>query len=606
MADSTYKYSAFISYYHGDSVEPGREWAPWTEAVLKSFLASPELRKKEIKSRYGDPLPHSLPGIFLDRSKLGASGDLPGQLQEALVQSRVLVVLCSPESARREWVCQEIVEFKKLGRHKQIVAVVLSGEPYAEKNHKDPQLECLAEPLRWFVNQDGSLDRQRPGELNWVDLRGIDNSRGATTAKAYLKFLTKEYRGEWASARMRRSAIDYEVRLREARVKLLAGVLGLEKDEVEAIELIRHEEAVRIEQGNRKRFLQFVTVIVLVLIAMSSVIGVQQWLLHKQNAQMAEMRRSLPNSPGPEVVDAATKVQDPPSALLPVEEKAALDAILANVQQGYQIQAAATHDQAIEQWDKVITEARTWSEKPGSSPVWKDHLVEGWLRKGESLGAQGKLPEASIAFEAGVKAINDMDARDRNQDEMQRKLSMLLLQFGSTRLVDVTRMLSANQAPGEWAGLLDAADSNLAQSANVMKTLAVKHPEKPFYRVEEAGINGARALLKRVRGDVQAQKGSAELANSYYLQAIEDFKTWQPVLEGIPQTDPGYSRAQQFLFGNYIEQVNAQTKAGKSADNLQTLTAALPVITRLAAKSPGDAALEAERKRIETLVTTSK
>lgn len=47
-------------------------------------------------------------------------GGLSSELQERLKASRNLIVICSPNSARSEWVGKEIAFFHQLGRTEQI------------------------------------------------------------------------------------------------------------------------------------------------------------------------------------------------------------------------------------------------------------------------------------------------------------------------------------------------------------------------------------------------------------------------------------------------------------------------------------------------------
>jgi len=110
MPYEAYEYSAFISYHQPDSKIPGRQWAQWIQLLLENFPTTPELAGK--RSRYGDPVPHSMPRVFRDKSEVAAGGDLPTVIAEALRQSRVLVVLCSPGAAASEWVAKEVIEFK--------------------------------------------------------------------------------------------------------------------------------------------------------------------------------------------------------------------------------------------------------------------------------------------------------------------------------------------------------------------------------------------------------------------------------------------------------------------------------------------------------------
>ena len=58
-------------------------------------------------------------------------GGLTEELQERLRASRNLIVICSPNSAKSEWVGKEIEFFHNLGRTKQIHFFIVDGEPHS-------------------------------------------------------------------------------------------------------------------------------------------------------------------------------------------------------------------------------------------------------------------------------------------------------------------------------------------------------------------------------------------------------------------------------------------------------------------------------------------
>lgn len=58
-------------------------------------------------------------------------GGLTSELQERLKASRNLIVVCSPNSARSEWVGKEIAFFHQLGRTEQIHFFIVDGIPHS-------------------------------------------------------------------------------------------------------------------------------------------------------------------------------------------------------------------------------------------------------------------------------------------------------------------------------------------------------------------------------------------------------------------------------------------------------------------------------------------
>ena len=66
-------------------------------------------------------------------------GDLSEELKQRLRCSKNLIVICSPNSAKSEWVGREIAYFHSLGRDKDIYFFIVSGTPHSG----DPATECF-------------------------------------------------------------------------------------------------------------------------------------------------------------------------------------------------------------------------------------------------------------------------------------------------------------------------------------------------------------------------------------------------------------------------------------------------------------------------------
>jgi outer membrane protein assembly factor BamB len=153
MAD-TFKYRAFISYSSRD-----RDWADWLFNGLETYRLPWKVRGTA--GRDG-PVPSRLFPIFRDRDELPASADLSTQIETALRESACLVVICSPRSAVSRWVNEEILTFKRLGRHGRIIAIIVDGEPNAaDKAGITPEQECFPPGLRFRLGDDGELSTQR-------------------------------------------------------------------------------------------------------------------------------------------------------------------------------------------------------------------------------------------------------------------------------------------------------------------------------------------------------------------------------------------------------------------------------------------------------------
>lgn len=113
VSTDQYTYFAFISYKREDE-----RWAKWLQRKLEHYHLPSVIR--------GDGLPKKLRPIFRDKTDLG-TGVLKESLAEGLVQSKYLIVICSPNSARSRWVGQEIDVFVSHGRERQIIPFVVDG-----------------------------------------------------------------------------------------------------------------------------------------------------------------------------------------------------------------------------------------------------------------------------------------------------------------------------------------------------------------------------------------------------------------------------------------------------------------------------------------------
>jgi hypothetical protein len=67
--------------------------------------------------------------IFRDRAELPAASSLDQEVRQALSQSDVLLVLCSPAARNSRWVDAEIELFRSLHPDRPVIAALLEGEP---------------------------------------------------------------------------------------------------------------------------------------------------------------------------------------------------------------------------------------------------------------------------------------------------------------------------------------------------------------------------------------------------------------------------------------------------------------------------------------------
>src|SRR5689334_7418932 len=95
------KYWAFLSYSHADEAVATR-----LHRALESYTLPATVRRAH-------SLPKRLIPVFRDVEELEAASGLSRRLESALDESRWLIVLCSPASAKSKYVNAEIEYFLK-------------------------------------------------------------------------------------------------------------------------------------------------------------------------------------------------------------------------------------------------------------------------------------------------------------------------------------------------------------------------------------------------------------------------------------------------------------------------------------------------------------
>jgi len=166
--DGEYRYKAFISYSHADE-----EWAKWLHRALETYRVPKRLVGRE--SECG-PVPARLSPVFRDRDELASATSLGDTLTRALQQSAFLVVICSRTAARSRWVNEEVLTFKRMGRERRILALLVDGDPGASSNPETAALECFPPALIHTLGPDGELTGERCEPIA-ADLRPGKDSR---------------------------------------------------------------------------------------------------------------------------------------------------------------------------------------------------------------------------------------------------------------------------------------------------------------------------------------------------------------------------------------------------------------------------------------------
>lgn len=138
-----YKFFVFISYRHTDI-----KAARWLQLLLEtySFPVAVRQRKPDLPKRIK---------VFRDKDEL-TSGVLKEEIQKKLDESKYLVVICSPDSAKSKYVGDEIAYFRSKGRERQIIPFIIKGKPNSAEKCYHPELKKCGELLGIEVREEES------------------------------------------------------------------------------------------------------------------------------------------------------------------------------------------------------------------------------------------------------------------------------------------------------------------------------------------------------------------------------------------------------------------------------------------------------------------
>ena len=149
MEKESYKYKAFISYSHKDE-----KWGRWLHRGIEGYRIPKGLVGRDTLN---GPVPKRLFPLFRDREELPTASDLSEIIDQALIDSSHLIVICSPNSAKSQWVNEEVKAFKKLGKQNRILCLIVDGEPNADSKPEMGLEECFPPAVKVLADDEGNL-----------------------------------------------------------------------------------------------------------------------------------------------------------------------------------------------------------------------------------------------------------------------------------------------------------------------------------------------------------------------------------------------------------------------------------------------------------------
>ena len=153
-----YKYDAFISYRH---IEPDLTIAKILHEMIEKFNIPKHLRKASNEENSIED--KHVFRVFRDREELSTK-DLSTMIEEAIANSKNLIVICSKRTSLSPWCRKEVQLFKKIHGVNNIIPVLIEGEP------DEAFIDELKNLKATFINSE-NVEEEKNIELLAADIR---------------------------------------------------------------------------------------------------------------------------------------------------------------------------------------------------------------------------------------------------------------------------------------------------------------------------------------------------------------------------------------------------------------------------------------------------
>ena len=515
MADpAPFKYRAFLSYSHRD-----KAWGEWLHRALETYRIGKDLVGRATPA---GPVPRTLRPIFRDREDFSAGPSLAAATIAALEASQFLIVVCSPNAAKSEYVNEEIRRFKEFGRSQFIIPVIVGGDP----GEGDDQ--CFPPALRFKVGADGALTSEREEPIA-ADAR--DSGDGKALAAG----------------------------------KVIAGLLGIGLDEI-----IRRAER---ERRRRTRFWSALAGVFLGLAIIAAGSAVYAWQQLRTNEEFLDATLDRFTSLVNRAVSASQSYSLPLRVTLGFLEEA--EGIL-NVMARYGRPTPRLRQRQIamliafgdsyrdlgrtaDAEQRIIEAQRLASELARDNPAdptWRREQARVHQRRGDVEWAKGDLAAALREFRAALVIIEGL-IKIETDNEYQRDLSVaherigevLVAQgqfaeaFKSFQAVLALRQRLADMDPQDGSRQRDVAVAH-ERIGEVQRAYDALPEALASYRASLALIEGLANVnpdngnLQRHRAIAHINVGRVLYAQGEFVQALSNFRSAFAIMERLTKADP--------------------------------------------------------------------
>ena len=227
------QYDAFISYRH---CSPDKEIAEKLHKSLENYRLPKALARKVGKRK--------LERVFRDEAELAVTDELSRAIDQALLHSEYLIVVCSPRLPESEWCMREIETFLKISDRKHILLVLIDGEP----NVSFPEI------------------------LRYEDVLAKDSAGNIVTVRQEREPLASDCRGK--------NFMERSNALHNTVLRLVATMFHLNYDDLK-------------QRQTREKTRKYIELAVLVMIIMIFIIAQTVIFSKKVNEQNNEIKRRL-------------------------------------------------------------------------------------------------------------------------------------------------------------------------------------------------------------------------------------------------------------------------------------------------------------------------
>ncbi len=477
MSDTSRRYRAMISYSHRDERVAAR-----LHRALERWTAPRRLVGRETAM---GAVPARLGPIFRDREDLSSASDLSARVSAALERSECLVVICSPAAAGSRWVNQEVLTFKRQHGEEKVFCLIVAGEPGASLMAGREDEECFCAALRFRLGVDGELS-DIPAEPIAADARPDKDGWGL------------------------------------AKLKLVAGLLGLELDEIR-----------QREQQRRQRRMALITVSSLAGMLLTGALAFNAHLAgqraERRHAQAEDLigfmlgdlyqrlfainRLDVYTAIGDKAMDyfASLEAEDLTNSTL-AQQAAALRLIgEVGLDQG-------VLDGALEAFTGSLRLAQRLVEREPGRSDWQIGLAdsENWI--GFVYWQRGELDLAAGRFARRLEILHALSDAGPTDVELLDKLGITHTNLGRVQ---------------EARGQFDAALASYAEVSDIYERIVALAPDDAELRLELGFAHNNIGVLA-------IKLGELELAE-------RELRTDLGIKQAVVDADPGHAGYQSYL-----------------------------------------------------------